>query len=196
MGNEFGDLKGGYNIIYADPPWDYENDQCGAPTRGGITYPTMPIDDICSLPVGDIAHDNCALFLWATWPKLKQALQVIDAWGFDYRTCAFDWVKTYQNGTSYCGLGHWTRLGTEPCLFARRGKIKRYNKNVYQQVFAPIGKHSQKPPEVRDKIINLCGDLPRVELFARQRVDGWDCWGNELDGTILPRHVSGQMSFI
>jgi len=190
----FDSIGKNYNIIYADPPWDYENDQCEAPTRGGITYPTMHIDEICSLPVLDIAHENCVLFMWATWPKLREAIKVMDAWGFSYRTCAFDWIKTYKNGQSYCGLGHWTRQGTEPCLFGRRGNVKRRDKNVYQQIFAPIGKHSEKPPETRERIIRLCGDLPKVELFARQRFEGWDAWGNEIDISNPPEKIPGQIA--
>ena len=82
-----------YNIIYADPPWNYSNNQCHDPTRGGKVYPLMSQDEIKALPVASIAAPDCALFLWATMPKLQEALDVIAAWGFRYVTCAFTWVK-------------------------------------------------------------------------------------------------------
>lgn len=169
-----------YQIIYADPPWQYDNPKNNNPKMGGITYKTMNISDICNLPVDSICDENCALFLWATMPKLREALNVIDSWGFIYTTCAFTWVKQNPNGQGiYSGLGHWTNGNAELCLFAKRGKPKRQSKNVKQIVSAPRGRHSAKPPEVRNRIVSLLGDLPRIELFARQESKGWDYWGDE-----------------
>lgn len=170
-----------YNIIYADPPWRYDNQKNNDPSMGGITYSTMTLDEICNMPIDLICSDNCALFLWATMPKLREALQVIEAWGFKYTTCAFTWVKQNPSGKGiYSGMGYWTNGNAELCLFAKRGSPKREMKNVKQIVIAPRGRHSVKPLEVRSRIVELLGDLPRIELFARQIVDGWDHWGNEV----------------
>jgi N6-adenosine-specific RNA methylase IME4 len=184
-----------YNIIYADPAWSYDDKSLN---RGGALrhYQTMSIEEIKALPVSDIAADNCALFMWATFPKLSEGLETIKAWGFEYKTCAFVWVKTNKktdvtqlsflpqdNFDSFWGMGRWTRSNAEICLFAVRGKPQRVNADVHQIIYAPIDKHSKKPAETRDKIIRLCGDLPRVELFARQTATGWDVWGNEVSTT-------------
>lgn len=170
-----------YNIIYADPPWQYSNPKNNDPAMGGITYETMTIEDICNLPIERICEKDAILFLWVTMPKLREGLRVIEAWGFDYRTCAFAWVKQNpKNDGIYSGLGHWTNGNAELCLLAKRGSPKRVCKNVKQIVLAHRSRHSEKPAEVRDRIVQLMGDLPRVELFARQYADGWDCWGNEV----------------
>lgn len=170
-----------YKIIYADPPWSYSNAKNNDPAMGGITYPTMSLEDICSIPIGQIADKDCSLFLWATMPKLQEALKVIQSWGFRYTTCAFTWVKLNPKGEGiYSGLGHWTNGNAELCLFAKKGSPKRVQKNVKQIVMAPRKRHSAKPPEVRERIVHLIGDLPRLELFARERCEGWDAWGNEV----------------
>ncbi len=174
-----------YQIVYADPPWLYDNPMDNNPKMGGKTYPQMELRDICALPVKQIANSNCALFIWATMPKLREALSVIDAWGFRYITCAFVWVKLNPNGNGiYSGLGHWTNGNAELCLFAKHGAPKRVAKNVKQIIIAPRGKHSSKPQETRQRIVQLLGDIPRVELFARECTDGWDAWGNEIESDI------------
>ena len=123
--------------------------------------------------------------MWATYPKLKEVLDVIDAWGFKYKTIAFQWIKQNKSGDGlFFGLGRWTRGNSEPCLLATKGKPKRISPNVSQLVFSPLRNHSQKSDCVRDKIIELVGDLPRVELFARNKADGWDSWGDEIDSDI------------
>lgn len=170
-----------YEIIYADPPWRYADQKNNDPSMGGITYPTMSLEEICSIPVAKIAQKDCSLFMWATMPLLKESLDVISAWGFKYITCAFTWVKLNPSGNGiYSGLGHWTNGNAELCLFAKKGTPKRVEKNVKQIVMAPRGRHSAKPPEVRDRIVRLVGDRPRIELFAREKADGWDHWGNEV----------------
>ncbi len=171
-----------YNIIYADPPWLYDNQKNNDPKMGGITYSVMSLEDIKSLPVQQITEKNCALFLWATMPKLQEALDVIKAWGFSYRTCAFTWVKQNPSGKGiYSGLGHWTNGNAELCLFAKKGSPKRLAKNIKQIILSPRSRHSEKPEEVRNRIVSLLGDLSRIELFARKRVKGWDSWGNEIN---------------
>jgi site-specific DNA-methyltransferase (adenine-specific) len=123
-------------------------------------------------------------------PMLQEGLDVIKAWGFWYRTCAFCWVKTNPNGQGiYSGLGHWTNGNAEICLFAKKGTPMRQEKNVKQVIIeeindnlliAPRGRHSAKPNEARNRIIRLIGDVPRIELFARERIAGWDYWGLEV----------------
>ncbi len=174
-------ITGRYNIIYADPPWLYDNSRDDNPAMGGSTYPKMTPEEIGALPIARIAAPDCALFLWATMPKLKEALDVIDAWGFRYITCAFVWVKTNPNGIGiYSGLGHWTNQNSELCLFAKRGRPERISKEVKQICLAPVEDHSTKPPEIRDRILALMGNLPRIELFARHIVPDWDYFGNEV----------------
>ena len=172
-----------YKIILSDCPWPYNNPKGNNPAMGGITYPTMTVEDLKELPVAEIADKDCALFFWVTFPKLKEGLDVIEAWGFKYITCTFNWVKlNRKSGTLYSGLGHWTNGNAELCLFAKRGRPKRIAKNVKQIVEAPVGAHSAKPPEVRDRIVSLIGDLPRIELFAREKAPGWDAIGLDIDG--------------
>jgi len=138
------------------------------------------------LPIQNIAANDCILFMWATYPNLKQAFELIEAWGFTYKTVAFTWAKKNKNVDSFfMGLGFWTRANPEICLLATKGNPKRISKSVKNLVISKIREHSRKPDEVREYIVNLMGDLPRIELFARQKVDGWDAWGNEIDGVIL-----------
>ncbi len=131
-------------------------------------YATMPTEDIMRLPVGELAAKDCALFLWVTMPKLFEAQRVIKAWGFEFKTVAFVWVKRNPNAnTLFWGLGCWTRTNAELCLLATRGKPKRLARNVHQVIISPVEEHSKKPGETRRRIEALMGDLPRVELFAR-----------------------------
>lgn len=124
-------------------------------------------------------------FLWATFPNIGEAVKVMEAWGFQYKTAAFVWVKTYpKSGKPFWGMGAYTRANAEVCLlgiskgFKAKEQIKSHA--VHQIVEAPVGRHSEKPDEVRRRIVELLGDVPRIELFARERVDGWDAWGNEV----------------
>ncbi|KKN12022.1 hypothetical protein LCGC14_1020700, partial [marine sediment metagenome] len=174
-----------YQIIYADPPWLY-NDRKGCdPKMGGFRYPPMSDSEICALPIADIADKDCALALWATMPKLVEALRVIDAWGFKYITCLFDWVKLNPSGNGiYSGLGHWVNGNAELVLFGKKGHPKRLVKNVKQIQMWPRGRHSAKPPQIRNEIVRLFGDIPRIELFARQKTEGWDVWGNEVESDV------------
>lgn len=172
-----------YNIIYADPPWTYKAySEKGEGRSAKKHYPTMDIEDICNLPVQDIAADDCTLFMWATFPNLLDAFKVIEAWGFSYKTIAFVWVKQNKKAdTLFLGMGHWTRSNAEVCLLATKGSPKRLSANVRQVVISHIEEHSKKPDEVRQRIVELVGDMPRIELFAHKQTDGWDAWGNETD---------------
>ena len=170
-----------YSIIYADPPWEYKVWTAkGGHKSASAHYNIMHIEDIKNLKISELANENCILFLWATFPNLKEAFEVIDSWGFEYKTCAFVWVKKYSNNDDVVGLGYWTRSNAELCLLATKGKIKRINKNVHQIIYSKLREHSRKPDEARKKIVELIGDLPRIELFARQKVEGWDAWGDEV----------------
>ena len=140
-----------YNIIYADPPWRYNDKGCqGAAEK---QYRTMALEDICKLSVPEICAKDAVLFMWATYPKLAEALQVIKAWGFEYKTIAFQWIKLNKSGVGeFFGLGRWTRGNTEPCLLAVKGKPRRISAAVSQLIKSPLRKHSEKPPETRKKI--------------------------------------------
>lgn len=173
-----------YKVIYCDPPWRYEQKSL----RGAAEkqYPTMSDEELYALPVNAIADEDCVLFLWATFPKLKEALNVIEAWGFHYRTVGFVWLKQNRKSlTWFFGLGFWTRGNAEICLLAVKGNPKRISASIHQLIVSPIEQHSKKPDEARNRIVELLGDVPRIELFARQRSDGWDCFGNEVDSDII-----------
>lgn len=179
-----------YNIIYADPAWRYDNSEGKRALRtdklkrkcGRYTYPSMTDNEIMALPISQIADKECVLFLWSTMPKLESAFKVINAWGFQYKCCAFSWVKTTSQGL-YSGLGNWTLGNIEVCLLATHRTFPKRHKPVKQIVLSSVGHHSQKPPEVRKRIVQLLGDLPRIELFAREKIEGWDSWGNQLPST-------------
>ena len=170
-----------YSIIYADPPWSY-NDKALAGNRGAnCKYPTQDANWLKNLPVADIANKDCALFIWVTMPQLEVCFDLIKAWGFTYKTCAFTWVKRNKKAASwFWGMGSWTRANSELCLLATKGSPKRLNAGVHSIIDTPIEQHSKKPAIVRDKIVQLLGDLPRIELFARQHTEGWTVWGNEV----------------
>lgn len=184
---------GQYQIIYADPPWFYNDRKCGS-SKFGLgsvgTYGCLPAERISWIPVQDWAAPNCALFLWATWPNLPAALHVMRMWGFEYKTLGWNWVKTNKNsGTPFFGTGFYSKSNTEPCLLGIRGKMTPETNAISQIIEAEemfvhparTGRHSEKPAMVRDRIVELFGDLPRLEMFARERAPGWDSWGNEIN---------------
>ncbi len=172
-----------YGIIYADPPWPYRQKRLQGAAEHH--YKTMSIENIFQLPISKIAADDSVLFLWATFPQLPEALRVITAWGFQYKTVAFVWLKQNKKTPSwFYGLGFWTRGNAEICLLATKGRPKRKAANIHQLIISPVEEHSKKPDIVREKIITLMGDLPRIELFARQQPPGWDVWGDEVSSSI------------
>ena len=174
-----------YSIIYADPPWQFKTySKKGQEKKSAdCHYQCMSIEEIMALPVNEIAEQNSILFLWVTFPLLKEGIETIQKWGFEYKTCGFNWVKKNKKSDGwFWGLGYWTRSNSELCLIGTKGKPKRISKSVSQICDARIMEHSKKPNEIRDKIVELCGDIPRIELFARCSTDGWKCIGNEIDG--------------
>ncbi len=149
-------------------------------------YQTMHIKDICNLPIDKISDDNCILFMWFVASQPIEALMVVESWGFKLKTLTgFNWIKTTSTGKPFFGMGFWTRAGSECCLIATKGKIKRINAGVRSVVFASIERHSKKPNIFREQIISLVGDLPRVELFAREKHNGWDSFGNEIENSLV-----------
>jgi len=195
-----------YNIIYADPPWSFKTySDKGKGKSPEQHYTCMTIDDIYNLPVNKIADDNAVLLLWVTFPLLQEGLETIKRWGFTYKTCAFNWFKRNKKANSwFWGMGYYSRSNTELCLLATKGKtLYRESKSIHQVVetanpfkviddwlvychdtefvASVIEKHSKKPNIARDRIVELFGDLPRIELFAREEYDGWDCMGYEIN---------------
>jgi site-specific DNA-methyltransferase (adenine-specific) len=177
-----------YNIIYADPPWDYSSRQFQDGGRAfkslSEVYRTLTPKGLCAMGVRKLLHENCALFLWVTDSHLPVGLQVMEAWGFEYRTVAFVWVKKYKSGATCFNYAPWTMKSTELCLLGVRGKLPREKKNVRGLIEAVRTVHSKKPDEVRGRIVELLGDIPRLELFARERAEGWDAWGNEIESDV------------
>jgi N6-adenosine-specific RNA methylase IME4 len=167
-------------VIYADPAWSFEVYSGEGKQRSAERhFDTMPADAIMAVPVQALAAQNCALFLWTTWPTLPQALAVVESWGFTYKTAAFVWVKTWANGSLHTGLGYHTRANSEPVLLATRGSPLRLAMDVRQVLMAPVGPHSAKPDEVACRIGRLYPG-PYLELFARHERPGWHTWGNEV----------------
>ena len=182
-------MKDKYNIVYADPPWNfsskclflYQNERFKK-TLNEHYYKTQSKAWIKKLPVNEITHKDCALFLWSTDAHMKEAIEVMEAWGFKYKTVAFIWEKLTRNGKTCANLGSWTMKNYEICLLGTKGKMLQYKKqnNIYQKVAEERTKHSKKPYKVRKNIESLFGDLPRIELFAREHSKGWDVWGDEV----------------
>lgn len=174
-----------YRLIYADPPWQYR-DKANDGNRGaGHKYDVMNVQDICRLPVWDLADpDSCLLAMWWVPTQPVEALKVVEAWGFRLMTMkGFTWHKVNKHkGNSAIGMGHMTRANSEDCLFAVRGKLpERMDASICQHFTAPRMEHSAKPPIARDMLVRLLGDTPRCELFSRHKVPGWDMWGNECE---------------
>jgi N6-adenosine-specific RNA methylase IME4 len=185
--------NGLYNIIYADPAWKFGSRLANGNDKNGIVnlkqvkigdnYSVMTTKEICDLKVSEISDKDCALFMWTTDAHLEEAMKVINAWGFKYKTIGFTWLKKEKSGVQSCYVGFWTTKCAEICLLATKGNMSKYLKkrNVRQLVEATRGRHSEKPQEVRNRIVEMFGDIPRIELFARQKVEGWDAWGNEVE---------------
>jgi N6-adenosine-specific RNA methylase IME4 len=178
---------GKYKIIYADPPWEYV--KLNFYEKKGVNnkvYNRMKIEDIKSLQIP--SDKDSLLFLWVTNPMFKKGLEVMESWGFEFTTIAFVWIKTYKNGKEITGMGRYTRSCVELCLLGKKGVgVVRKDTNVPQIVYSNLERHSKKPDEVRDRIIRLFGDIPRIELFAREKTKGWDVWGNEVESDIKLR---------
>lgn len=177
-----------FAAILADPPWAFKTwSPKGSGRSAEQHYGTMDIEAIAALPVDELAGDDCVLFLWATWPTILDAFRVIDAWGFTYKTCAFDWMKANVSTldlfpdpkSADMKLGHWTRSNSEPCLLATKGKPSRIYADVRMGIIESARQHSRKPDCVYDRIERLVAG-PYLELFARNTRPGWTSWGNQV----------------
>ena len=190
-------MPGPYEIVLADPPWAFKNKNTGGSLSSGSAnqYDVLNLNKICSFLFDNnvAVADDAVLFMWWVASMPEEALRVVRAWDFGLKTMhGFSWVKLTKNAKLHFGLGFWTRQGTESCLIATRGKPKRLCASVrelmienctedYEGVIVdPVRQHSEKPSLVREKIVALFGDKPRIELFARQRVLGWNAIGFEL----------------
>jgi N6-adenosine-specific RNA methylase IME4 len=176
-----------YSVIYADPPWRFLAYSEKGEGRSAVAhYDCMNMDELCGLPVADIAEDNCVLFLWTTDPFLPHGMELIRAWGFEYKTVGFYWAKLKKDSVDgalseddfLTGLGYWTRANIEPCLLATRGHPKRISKKVRRLILSPRREHSRKPDEIYERIEELV-EGPYIELFARASRDGWESWGDQ-----------------
>ena len=197
-----------YDILYVDPPWNYQDKRAIGKSRCGAEnhYSCIPLNDLCSIPIHKICANNCILYLWASWPLIEDAFALMDAWGFSYHGLGFEWVKINKNGSPFFGIGAYSKSNSEPCLFAKRGKIgmKLKCEKLNDDTMRPVsymesslviepherdirGKiiHSRKPKEVRKRIERLWGDKRRIELFATEKEDGWDAVGFQLGTNIF-----------
>lgn len=204
-----------YGVIYADPPWYFRNFSEKGEGRNAVShYDCMSVEQICALPVSEFAAKDCVLFLWATDPMLPRALEVIKAWGFNYKTVGFYWVKLNKSADPsrltaadfFTGLGYWTRANPEQCLLATRGTPRRKARDVRRLLVEPRREHSRKPSQIHNRIERLA-DGPYLELFCRETRDGWDSWGDERslfdNGAVetrrqpsnLARDIQGRLAF-
>lgn len=189
-----GDHREGFRVVIADPPWSYNNSGC----RGTAAneYSTMSVGAICDLPVGDLCESDATLFLWATWPNLVEALDVVKAWGFEYVT-GLPWIKLREKpfgdlwgevvAPPQYGVGFWVRGCTEPLLIARRGKVSPVTGDFVGLISENFG-HSRKPDNVHQLAERLEG--PYLELFARRHRAGWSVFGNEIGATTQHEHYA------
>jgi len=181
-----------YDIIYADPPWDYNGklqfDKTSTTkenldlsrkifiSSAAFKYPTLKLIELCKLPLSNIIKDDCLLFMWATNPQLENAIKLGNAWGFEFKTVAFIWNKMNHNP------GQYTLSNCELCLVFKHGKIPtpRGARNIQQLISIPRQAHSAKPIEVLNNISSMFPTQKKIELFARQKNKGWDSWGLDM----------------
>jgi len=177
-----------YQVIYADPPWHFSGgvyQDGGRPVRKvSDKYRLTKTKELKEIDVNSITDNDCLLFMWTTDQHIPDALELMKAWGFRYCTVAFYWVKKYSTGSTCYNVGCWTMKSVEQVLLGIKGKPLRFKKkrNIKQLVEAVRTVHSRKPDEVMDRIVELVGDIPRIELFARAKTQGWDCIGDGIDG--------------
>jgi len=173
-----------YDIVYLDPPWDYkgqkQHSKPGLGDTGGaaVHYPTIPMKKMKEFPMKSILNNDALVYMWVTNPHLDQGIELLKSWGLKYSTVGFVWNKMRVNP------GFYTMSQCEVCLIAKNGKIPspRGARNIRQYIEHPREKHSKKPDEARERIEQMFPTQKKVELFARQQYNGWDAWGNEVEG--------------
>jgi len=179
-----------YSIIYADPCWDYDGKEQHnnkvANASATTHYDTLPLETLKTLNLTTVCEKDCLLFLWTSSPHLPQALELMKAWGFEYKTIAFVWEKQKTNP------GYYTLSQVEICLVGKRGRIPtpRGSRKERQFLSEMRGRHSAKPTEIRERITKMFPTQKKLELFSRARVDGWDCWGNEVESAVALKFIT------
>lgn len=196
-----------FATIYIDPPWRFRVWDENVSSAGGSArahYPVMDTADIAAIPIPDLMERDCVVFLWTVWTHLPEAVWLADQWGLEYKTCAFNWVKLnkMQRDTPFTGMGYWTRANSEPCLLFTKGSPRRKSKDVPQMLIdwqgglfetetiaTPIGRHSEKPQAIYERIEALV-DGPYCEVFGRRQRDGWTTLGNEISGLDISDEIA------
>ena len=178
-----------YKIIYCDPPWSFNSKKAGGNMTSGALakYPTMTMAELKAMDVAALCEDDCILIMWYVGSQPQEALDLCKSWGFTIKNInGFVWGKLTVKLKLFFGMGFYTRAGTESALIAVKGKpgnlVADHGVRAFRQ--AVVGRHSAKPPEFRDDIVKMCGDAPRLEMFAREATPGWDVFGNEAPGSI------------
>lgn len=173
-----------YKLLYIDPPWSYRNKRTGGGMNSGSAqkYKTMSIEEICAMPIDKIADKNSALFLWVTCPLMQEGFKVINAWGYKYKT------KIYWRKIMSLGMGFWFRGQVEELWLGIKGKVPAFRLQIPNFIQTKALRHSQKPEEAR-KIIEMTNLKPRIELFARQKIKGWDAIGYDIDGKDINKSI-------
>lgn len=177
------DCQKKYRVIYADPAWNFKSKKSGGSMKSGASqkYTTTPIDRMKVLPVPSVADENCLLVMWWVGSMPQEAIDLCHAWGFRLVTMTgFVWRKLTKKGKPFFGMGYTTRAGSECAMIAVKGKLANIidDHGVRSVIEAVVGEHSAKPKEFHEAIEQLCGDVERLEMFARSERDGWDCWGD------------------
>lgn len=189
-----------YELVYCDPSWQFNDKNTGGSYKSGSAnvYEVMSAKQMCDLPIKNITADNCLLAMWHVGAMPVEALRLVNSWGFTLKTMSgLLWHKTTKPDKKTgevkdaFGMGHWTRQSTESCLFAVKGRPKRINASVRNFIESPRMAHSAKPAEARNRLVQLLGDVPRVELFAREKSPGWDTVGLDIDGVDIKQLFGG-----
>ena len=177
-----------YDVIYADPAWVYDDKSKSHGGGAESHYKCTSTEEMCKWKIP--ADEDSVCLMWVTFPQLKEGLKLMECWGFRFKTVAFTWVKTNSDGTIFMGMGRHTRANAEICLLGTKGKgLKRLDAAVYNTQLHKRTKHSHKPDAFRNQIVGLYGNVRRLELFAREKTDGWDVWGDEVKSDLKLREM-------
>jgi len=169
-----------YDLIYIDPPWSYDK-KVGQGVADNV-YDTVPLEDIKNIPIKSMLKEDGVVWCWVTFPMLlKEIPELIEAWGLDYVTVCFNWIKLNDNGTPFFGIGHHTKSNGEICIILRKGKgLKVIDNTISQVILTKKDRHSKKPHICYSRLECLYGNKDRLEMFARHKREGWDVFGNQI----------------